>query len=300
MKVRPLTWAALGVLFAGVIGLQILLQATPQALALPAGVSTNVLYVRSPEFLEHASLSFRAVVADIYWIRTVQHYGGTKLSKESNKQYDVLYPLLDATTTLDPQFDVAYKFGSVFLAEQYPSGAGRPDQAVAILRKGLQARPDKWELAQELGFVYYWWFADYSSAAMWFNRAADMTKAPDWLRPLAAVTLAQGGNRATSRTLWTEIVRNADADWLRTQGAFRLRQLDAMDGIDFIEGIVQQYRARTGMLPTSWSDMIRVGFLRGVPRDPTGTPFRLDASTGTVTLDPGSTLNPLPSREHPL
>jgi tetratricopeptide (TPR) repeat protein len=290
---------ALVALFAAVIGLQ-MVQAAQPPLAKPEGVSTNLLYVRSPEVLTRATLSFQALMADIYWIRAVQHYGGTKLSNDPNKQYDALYPLLDLTTSLDPYFDVVYKFGSVFLAEQYPAGAGRPDQAIALLQKGLRTRPDRWELAQGVGFVYYWWLADYRNAAMWFNRAADMPSAPDWLRPLAAVTLAQGGNRASSRMLWTEISRNADADWLRDQASFRLKQLDALDGIDFIQRIVDQYRARTGVPPTSWDAMMRAGLLRGVPPDPTGVPFRLEPATGKVTLDPSSSLNPLPSAEHPL
>ena len=299
MKIHPAAWAALVVLFAGVIGLQ-MLQAAQPPLATPEGVATNLLYVRSPQVLRRATLSFHALLADIYWIRAVQHYGGTKLSKAPNKQYDVLYPLLDLTSSLDPYFDVVYKFGSVFLAEPYPAGAGRPDEAIALLQKGLRTTPDKWELAQGIGFVYYWWLADYQSAAMWFNRAADMPSAPDWLRPLAAVTLAQGGNRASSRMLWTEISRNADADWLRDQASFRLKQLDALDGIDFIQRIVDQYRARTGVPPTSWADMMRAGLLRGVPPDPTGVPFRLEPATGKVTLDPTSSLNPLPSAERPL
>jgi len=299
MKVHPAAWAALVVLFAAVVGLQ-LIQANEPPLATPQGVSTNLLYVHSPQVLGRATLSFHALLADIYWIRAVQHYGGTKLSNEPNKQYDLLYPLLDLTTSLDPYFDVAYKFGSVFLAEPYPGGAGRPDLAIALLQKGLRTRPDKWELAQGIGFVYYWWLADYQNAAMWFNRAADVPNAPDWLRPLAAVTLAEGGNRASSRVLWNEIARNADADWLRTQATFRLKQLDALDGIDFIQRIVDEYRRRTGVPPASWDDMMRAGFLRGVPPDPTGTPFRLDSATGRVTLDPSSSLNPLPSAEHPL
>ena len=299
MKVHPGAWIALVLLFAAVIALQ-MVQAEQPPLTVPQGVSANLLYIRSPEFLRRATLSFHTLVADIYWIRAVQHYGGTKLSKDSNKQYDVLYPLLDLTTSLDPYFDIVYKFGAVFLAEQYPSGAGRPDQAIGLLQKGLRARPGKWELAQEVGFVYYWWLADYQNAALWFNRAADMPNAPDWLRPLAAVTLAQGGNRATSRTLWTEIARNADADWLRVQATFRLKQLDALDGIDIMEGMVQRYRVRTGALPASWEAMMRAGFLRGVPSDPTGVPFRLDPTTGKVTLDPESSLNPLPTSEHPV
>jgi hypothetical protein len=299
VKVHAAAWTALVVLFAAVIGLQ-MIQAAQPPLATPEGVTTNMLYVRSPQVLRRATLSFQALAADIYWIRAVQHYGGTKLSNDPNKQYDVLYPLLDLTTSLDPYFDQVYKFGSVFLAEPYPAGAGRPDQGIALLQKGLRTRPDRWELAQGIGFVYYWWLADYQNAAMWFNRAADMPHAPDWLRPLAAVTLAQGGNRASSRMLWTEIGRNADGDWLRNQSAFRLKQLDALDGIDFVERVVQQYRERTGVPPTSWDDMMRAGLLRGVPPDPTGVPFRLDPATGKVTLDPSSSLNPLPSAEHPL
>src|SRR6185436_12916588 len=107
-----------------------------------------------------------------------------------------------------------------------------PDQAITLLEKGLKARPEKWELAHELGFVYYWWLLDYDNASKWFNAAAGMTDAPNWMRPLAAVVLAQGGNRTSSRALWNEIARNADADWLRDQAGLRLTQLDAMDGIE--------------------------------------------------------------------
>ena len=213
MRTHPATWGALVLLLVAVVGLQMLQAAQP--LATPGAISTNLLYVQSPRFIRRATLSFQALAADVYWIRAVQHYGGTKLSHQPNKQYDVLYPLIDLTTSLDPYFDVVYKFGSVFLAEPYPAGAGRPDQAIALLQKGLRTTPDKWQLAQGVGFIYYWWLADYPNAAKWFNHAADMPGAPDWLRPLAAVTLAQGGNRASSRVLWTDIAGTADADWLR-------------------------------------------------------------------------------------
>jgi len=74
-----------------------------------------------------------------------------------------------------------------------------------------------------------------------------------------------------------------------------LKQLDALDGIDIVQGYVQRYRDRTGVFPTTWDDMVRARIIRGVPRDPTGVPFRLDPSTGSVTLDPASSLNPLPT-----
>src|SRR6185369_14417961 len=110
------------------------MQERRQPLGLPPGVTGNVLYVHSPEFMKRAALSYQAVLADVYWIRAIQHYGGTKLANNSDKQYDMLYPLLDLTTTLDPYFDIAYGFGAIFLAEPYPAGPGRPDQAITLLQ----------------------------------------------------------------------------------------------------------------------------------------------------------------------
>jgi tetratricopeptide (TPR) repeat protein len=285
-------------LLAAVVGLQAMHERR-QPLGLPPGVTGNVLYVRSPEFMRRAALSHQALLADLYWIRTIQHYGGTKLSNDPNKQYDLLFPLLDLTTSLDPNFDIAYGFGALFLSEPYPSGPGRPDLAIALLQKALRAQPDEWRFLEDLGFVYYWWLHDYVTAADWFRRAGDMPGAPNWLKPLAAVTLAQGGNAASSRTLWTEVLNTADADWLRTQAAFRLRQLDALDEIAALERVVQAYRARTGSLPQSWLDVIGAGYLTAPPADPAEYPLQLDPASGTVTLAPDSTLNPLPATTAP-
>ena len=292
------TAVVLVVLFAAAIGLQAQI-ARQQALGLPAGVTGNLLYVRSPAFMSRAALSFDAFAADVYWIRTVQHYGSTKLATGTSKQYDLLYPLLDLTTSLDPYFDVAYRFGAVFLAEPYPSGAGRPDQAVALLQKGLQADPRNWQRAEDVGFVYYWWVRDYAKAADWFNRASDMPDAPNWLKPLVAVTLAQGGNRDSSRRLWMEVRDHAQFDWLRDQARFRLSQLDAMDEIAALERLIETYRVRTGSLPRTWIDLVRAGLLRGIPLDPASHVLQLDPATGTVMLAPDSPLNPLPAPERP-
>jgi len=295
--------AAIVVLFAAVVGLQAV-EAQRAPLGLPQGATGNMLYVRSAAFMKRAALSYDALVADAYWIRTVQHYGGTKIanaagSGATGKQYDLLYPLLDLTTSLDPYFDVAYRFGAVFLAEPYPAGAGRTDQAIALLRKGLRTQPQKWQLAEDIGFVNYWWVHDYTQAAEWFNRAGDMPDSPNWLKPLAAVTLAQGGNRASSRRLWTEIRDHSDYDWLKNQARFRLSQLDAMDEIDILTRAVDTYRARAGAPPRNWLDLVRAGLLRGIPVDPERHVLQLDPQTGKVTLAPDSPLNPLPDPERP-
>ena len=63
-------------------------------------------------------------------------------------------------------------------------------------------------------------------------KAGEIPGGAEWLAPLAAVTLAQGGSRESSRRLWTELRDHTDMDWIRSSAERRLQQLDAMDVID--------------------------------------------------------------------
>ena len=159
------------------------------------------------------------------------------LAAVETPEYNQLYTLLDITTSLDPLFDIAYRFGAVFLAEAYPAGAGRVDLAVKLLEKGIAARPDKWEYMQDIGFVYYWYAHDYRQASAWFQKASEVPGAPVWLKPLAATTLAQGGDRESSRTMWrghSGVVRRRLAAQ-RCGAASRAVERPGSDGRDSIE-----------------------------------------------------------------
>jgi tetratricopeptide (TPR) repeat protein len=254
----------------------------------------QLLYVRSPDVVKRLALSYDALAADVYWIRALQHFGGTRRSEAAVRRYELLYPLLDMATSLDPYFNIAYRFGAVFLAEPAPGGPGRPDQAIRLLEKGLQAMPDKWQYMQDAGFVHYWSMKDYTKAAAWFRRAADVPGAPAWLQPLAAVTLAQGGNRTASRLLFRSIAESSEERWLREDARWRLRQLDALDALDALDHVVSAYRARGGTAPFTWPRLVQAGWLRAVPHDPDGFPFVIDPLTGLTDLHARSTLRPLP------
>lgn len=259
----------------------------------PASTTVDMLYVRSPEAMSRLALSYDALLADVYWIRAIQHFGSARREAEADRRYDLLYPLLDLTTSLDPRFSIAYQFGAIFLSEAAPGGPGRPDLAIALLEKGLRAQPEKWEFAQAIGFVHYWANQDYPEAAAWFTRASEFPNAPVWMAPLAATTLAAGGRRDTSRQLWQQVARSEDAgDWFRREAERRLLQLDAMDQIDDLQRIVDVYAQRSGRQAGAWEDLVRVGLLRSVPTDPTGVPYRLDS--GRVGVDRTSRMSPLP------
>ena len=296
MPTRYRPFAALVVLLAAAVALQVVREGLAP-LPRPRDAGT-VIYVESPDTVRRAALSFDGLAADLYWIRAIQHYGGTKRAGDPNASYDQLYPLLDLTTSLDPRFNVAFRFGSIFLSEPAPNGPGRPDLAIALLEKGIAAQPQRWEYAQDIGFVHYWWRRDYKTAAEWFLRGADMG-GPDWLRQLAAVTLARGGNRASSRRLWQEVLAGADEHWLRRMARQRLLQLDALDEIDGLRRIAIEYERRVQRPLQSWTQLLQAGDLREVPRDPAGHPYLLDGVRGVITLAPDSPLNPLPVEPPP-
>ena len=259
----------------------------------------QILYVTSGPALQRIALSFDAVLADVYRIRAIQHYGGDRLSgPTAQTKYTLLYPLLDLTTTLDPYFNIAYRFGAIFLSEAYPGGPGRPEQSVALLRKAITVMPHKWQYYHDIGFVYYWRLRDYQSAAVWFQRAAAQPNAPNWLTPLAASMLVRGNDRAAARFLWQQIAKSEEA-WLRRSAERSLLQLQALDQIDHLQAIVQKYPPASGE-PHTWNGLMKRAGLPGQPVDPVGMPYVLDPVTGRVRVSEQSPLSPMPEEPRPL
>jgi tetratricopeptide (TPR) repeat protein len=289
---QPLVAITAMLALGGAIALQIV---RDRAYPRDEAMRTNLLYVRSGPALKRLALEYDALAADVYWIRAIQHYGGQRLEAQqgSRSRYDLLYPLLDITTTLDPYFKIAYRFGAIFLSEPPPSGPGRSDLAVSLLRKAVAAQPGNWQYYHDIAFVYYWHMRDYSAAAEWFRRAASQPEAPNWLAPVAASMLTQGNDRTSARFLWRQLL-NADQPWLRANAERSLLQLDAMDVMDQLDQTVRQNPPPAGER-YSWGWLVRRGVLRGIPLDTTRTtPYEIDPDTGRVTIARQSPLFPLP------
>jgi hypothetical protein len=286
-------YAALAMLVAASIGVQLVRDRGWAPFVPP----NPTMWLQSTAVADKVFLGYKHLVADVYWMRAVVYYG-TKRQQHADAveqgtaaapNFDLLYPLLDFVTTLDPHFKTAYRFGAIFLADAPPNGPGRTDLAIALLQRGVDRDFGRWEYMEDIGFVYYWWVKDYVKSAEWFKRASEAPGAPSWLAPLSATTLAQGGDRRSSRLLWMQML-NTDAEWLRKDAAWRLQQLDAMDQIDDLNARIQRYIDQHGARPTDWR---QVG-IAVAPVDPSGTPYRINRQTGMIDLGPGSKLIPLP------
>jgi tetratricopeptide (TPR) repeat protein len=257
-------------------------------------------YVK-PETARHLSLGFNGLVADWYWLRSLQYVGRKIDSYHGDFTLDDMRPLgirnlgamLDAATTLDPQFMAAYEFGAVVL----PSTD--PDAAVRLLQKGIRDNPNDWQLYNQLGYIY-WQSHRYAEASAAYSSGARLPGAPAWMGAMAAQMAAHGGSRDVAREMYRRMYEEAGDEKVRTLALRRLAWVDSLDERERIESALADFRARQSRCPAAWRDVapaLRAAGLKldpsGAPLDPAGFPYLLDPDACDVKLDERS---PVPKK----
>ncbi|MGA8145686.1 MAG: hypothetical protein WB987_17510 [Candidatus Acidiferrales bacterium] len=250
------------------------------------------LLIQSGPLLKKLSLGYDSLLADIYWTRAVQYYGA-KLPT-SDRDFSLLAPLLNAATTLDPNLVIAYHFGAFFLSEKQ-AGAGRPDLAVALVQKGVAANPDSWQLASDLGFLYYMRLKDYDKASAAYLQTSRIPGAPQLFRILAARIAAKGGALETSRMIWSEVYESTPDPNVKATAMRELKGIKAQSDEMQLDQLAEDYRKRFGRYPQSVRELVGAGMIAGTPVDPDGFPYVIGPDgksqlnpKSTVTIDPGA------------
>jgi len=256
----------------------------------------EILYIEDGELLRKALLGYDNLAADLYWLRVVQYHGGKRIY-DPTKRFDLLEPLLQITTDLDPKLRIAYSYGAIFLSEAFPKGAGVPLKGAELMDKGIRNNPEHWRFYLDKGFVYYWYLEDYEKAAEVFLEGSKIPGAPYWMAATAGRALARGGHRETARHLWTILFETAENDQMRANALTHLQQLDALDQIELLQPIAEAYHERTGSFPTNWEQLIEAGLVGAVPTDPSDTPYVLNPTSEEVEVSRQSPLAGLPSRD---
>lgn len=210
------------------------LQAWLDAQPKPAVTLDDALYLKSGRALKAFSLGFHGWLADLYWLRTIQYFGGqveaaqagnapVNLANTGHWKLDALPALLDIVTELDPQFIAAYRFGAAFLPEA---------NAVELLERGLRANPADWRLALDLGYVH-WRQRRFAGARAAYERGSRMPGAPGWLPVLAATVVAHGNDAATARAILLGLYESSTDEYVR---AMCLAQLQALPAVERLNG----------------------------------------------------------------
>lgn len=239
----------------------------------PQATLDEVLYISSPKVIERASLGYTGLAACIYWTRAVQYFGYRFHNFATS--YNLLAPLLEITTHLDPHLLIAYQYGSSFLAPQPPQGAGEPQRAVELMQYGIDHNPDNWHLYYNLGFVYYMNLHDYKKAAEVFDQGSQLKNAHPFLKIMAAQMAQHAGEYETSRMLWTATFQTSQDKEIKANAVEHLRALRVDEDVQHLQEAVTRFGERTGRLPASMAELLAAEHVSGVPVDPDGHAYKL-------------------------
>jgi hypothetical protein len=229
------------------------------------------LVLRSGKLLKAMSLEYAPLMADIYWTRVVQYYGDKRAKHDPN--FELLWPLLDVTTTLDPNLLVAYRFGSTFLSEPSPRGAGQPERGIELLERGIKANPDYWRFYEDLGFIYYFELKDYVKASTAFAEGSKNPDAQIWMKIMAARIAAEGESLQTSIFLWNEVYQTAKDPQVKENALTHLQLLAAEQDCKQLDALGDEFQKRRGRRPSRVTELVQSGLLPRVPVDPAGFPY---------------------------
>ncbi len=244
----------------------------------------DVLYFGSPQAVKRLALGYDGLLADVYWMRTVQYYGRRDQADRRASRYGNLATLLSITATLDPRMLDTYHFGSTFLAEDEPLGAGKPREALKLLDMGIERNPKEWRLQFAKGIVYFHYLKEFQNAGNVWLAGAKIDGVPEWMDTLAAKALSRGGAIKTAKQLWTHRLQESSRQEIRENAKNHLQSIEADERRWLLEFLLTKYRSRYGTFPSRLSELVQPDFVNGpLPLvDPTGVAFDYDNASGTV------------------
>ena len=265
---------------------------------LPAGYADSDLSLEGKRLKGYA-LGAEGLLADWYWILSLQYLGGKFIENET-EDVDIgdlrrlnprlLYPYLDNATDLDPKFYAAYSYGAIVLP------AIDTQKAIDLAEKGIRNNPDKWRLHQYLGYIY-WRQKDYERAAQTYEAGSRVEGAPPFMREMVAAMRAKGGSREVARAIYRQLLAESEDEQSKRNAQLRLHQLSADEEIEAVNGILASTKSATGRCPAKlteiFSQLSKITLSENadfrIDRsnslvDPTGVPYYLDAGSCKVLL----------------
>ncbi len=214
--------------------------------------------------LDYLSLDHRGLLADILFIRAIQHTGSL-VWKPLDFALDSpwKYAIMDRVTQLDPRYYNAYLFSGMGLIQDFDDILlARP-----ILERGIKNFPESWELPFWLGYDFYLYQNDYATASRYLSLAAEKPDAPKSFFALLLKTLNHEGAYHQAQALMTKMAANqppGSVKILYEKKAERLKNLAQLQ--DAAERFAREEKRQIESL----QELLETDLLEKIPNDPMG------------------------------
>lgn len=158
-------------------------------------------------------LGMRRMTADIAWIAVLQYYGSYDMLRQgsdldSRVSHPALKVLVQRVIRLDPYFYSAYLYGAGSLA----FNLNRYDEALEILKEGIQLNPTYWRFQLYLAAII--WKQKGRSDAMipLLEQAILYSDCPTMIKSCLANIYKARKNYARALEIWLEVLEQKNLD----------------------------------------------------------------------------------------
>ncbi len=235
---------------------------------------SSIIYIPSGKFLKYATFGYRNLAADAIYLWAIQYYTTPTI----DDRFDHLDHIFAIINELDPRYQDPYEVGAMIAVQE----ARNIRAAFAILDRGAANNPDQWVYPFNAGHIALMTLKDYPLAEKYFEQCMKIPGAPEFVERLRANAIYKKGDLQTSWETWLDIFKRAPDERTKKIASNHLYDVKATIDGAALEAAAAKYRERFGRLPADLEVLVRVGFLREVPKDLDGKDYLYDAATGKV------------------
>jgi len=221
------------------------------------------------------SMNQTAFISDILWLRVVQYMGD---KKQTEKGWSWFSHTIDIITDLDPEFTLAYQFAGLM----FTVVAGKSEESLKILEKGIKNTSNNWFLYFLIGYNYFELQHDYGKAAYYIDRASTLPGAPVFLKLFASRLYSSAGKPENGIIFVKKLLETTEDEDMKTKLDERLKLLYIERDLGILNNLISDFHSTYKKYPESIDDLLKAGLIRGIPSDPFGKPYYIDMSDNTA------------------
>lgn len=247
--------------------------------AYPPEIRDDLRLVPTKEMVGLLSFDHRGAAAD-YLFTQVSIHSGSLMWKPLDIQFDSgwAYSMMDLVTDLDPRYREAYLMSGMGLIHKFSDA----ELALPILKKGMVANPDSWEIPYWYGYDHYFYLDDSATASKYFLIAAQKPDAPKTNWGLLVNVSKESGYYENAYWALKVMYDSAKSDKVKTIYGKKLVQLQ---NVFLIQKAVDAFQQERGNFPATLDAIVAKGYMEEIPEDPMGKGYTLDAAKGKVMIN---------------
>jgi len=221
-----------------------------------------------PDVVKMASLGHTNLIADYYWLKTIQYQGICLILKIPPK---ILDKYAQFVTDLDPKFMEAYYYPAVIMIVQQINPRG----TIALLEKGRKNLPQEGRIAYLTGLTYYYLMDEREKAAKNLDEAAKLNNYAPYAI-LAARIRAEGNNPELSLAMLNEFANDPKLSTWKPSMVEMSKGLQQQSILKKLNNLLEQYQAEKNVFPDKLEQLVSAGLISSLPQDPVGGTFYID------------------------